>query len=170
MAMRKRQKQNLALAAVAAFMIAGLAGYSYSAEQARQAGFAFGNEILAVQESLKGYQSDFGSAITRWEEGDMTDRELDDFAEGHIKRMEDLIARYDELEPPEPFEASVAIFKLSAESQLESDREYVLWILTQDEAHLIRSDALIQESFEYDTAALGEFNRAKSGIGRADSQ
>jgi len=78
--------------------------------------------------------------------------------------MEELISRYDTLMPPGAFEASVDVFRLSSESQLESDREYLLWIQTGNDAHLIRSDALIQESFEYEAAALGEFNRAKLGI------
>ena len=156
--------QNVIVAGVAACIIGTAAGYAYSAEQTRQAGFVFGNELLSIQEGAKALQSDFSSHAVQWREGDLTEREFADFAAGHLEKMGGLVAGYDRLEPPEPFEASVAVFRLSLESQLESDREYVRWIQTGDESHRIRSDALIQDAFEYEVAALGEFNRAKSGI------
>ena len=156
--------QSTIMAAIAVIIIAGIAGYSYSAEQTRQVGFVFGNEIFAIQEDLKKYQTEFNSVIIQWEEGDLSESELDSFAEKHFNKMQHLISQYDLLTPPEAFETSVSIFKLSAESQLESDKEYILWLQKGNNAHLIRSDALIQESFEYDTAALAELNRAKMGI------
>ncbi len=162
--MRKKQKQNIIVAVIALAFIGGITWYGYSAEQTRQAGFVFGNELLEIQEGVSEQQSEFVSHITRWEEGDLTEEELADFANGHFKRMGELISRYDSLAPPETFGTAVEVFRLSSESQLESDREYLLWIQTGDEAHRVRSDALIQESFEYETAALGEFNRAKLGI------
>jgi len=152
------------MAGIALAIVGGMAGYGYSAEQTRQAGFAFGNELLRIQEGVGDQQSEFSSHMTQWEEGELTEEELVDFASAHFKKMDWLISRYDTLMPPKAFEASVGVFKLSSESQLESDREYLLWIQTGNDAHLIRSDALIQESFEYETAALGEFNRAKLGI------
>ena len=157
--------QNVILAAVAASVVGSMAGYSYSAEQARQAGFAFGNELLAIQEGVGELQSSFSSHVVRREEGDLTEREFADFAEGHFQSMGELISRYDDLEPPGTFRASVEIFKLSSESQLRSDMEYASWIRTGDDSHLVRSNALIQEAFEYEAAALGEFNRAKLGVG-----
>jgi len=156
--------QNIVMAGIVLAVVGSIAGYGYSAEQTRQAGFVFGNEILGIQESVSDQQSEFSSHVTRWEEGDLTEEEFADFASAHFKKMEELISRYDTLMPPGAFEASVDVFRLSSESQLESDREYLLWIQTGNDAHLIRSDALIQESFEYEAAALGEFNRAKLGI------
>ena len=149
---------------MAVAIIGSLAGYNYSAEQTRQVGFTFGNEIFKIQEKMEEYQIEFNSKITQWEEGDISKQELIQYAQFHFDRMEELIAQYDLLIPPESFETSVEIFKISAESQLESDIEYTQWIQTDDESHKIRSDALIQEAFEYETAALGEYNRAKLGI------
>ncbi len=158
------KKQNIIMAGIALAITASIAGYGYSIDQTRQAGFVFGNEISAIQEELTGLQGEFGSHITQWEEGDLTRAELEKFAKSHAQNMEELIARYDALDPPAAFGPSVDVFKLSAESQLESDNEYILWIETGDDAHKIRSDALIQESFEYETAALGKFKRAQLGI------
>lgn len=156
--------KNAVMAAVVLAAIGGIAWYGYSAEQTRQAGFAFGNELMAIQEDLKALQDGFGSHVTQWEEGDLTRAELEGFAGTHLEKMEELIARYGALSPPDAFESSVGIFRLSAESQLESDKEYLLWIKTGDEAHRTRSDALIQEAFEYETAALGKFKRAQLGM------
>ena len=162
--MKKKQKQNLVLVSILVAIIASIVGYIYSAEQTKQIGRTFGNELLSIQENLKQYQTEFSSTITQLNEGDMTKYEVIEFSQKHFEKMEELILQYDNLRPPPAFESSVQVFKLSAISQLESDQEYILWIKTQDESHKIRSDALIQESFEYDTAALGKFNRAKQGI------
>lgn len=162
--LKKNQKQNLALACIAVAIIASLIGYNYSAEKTRQVGFTFGNDLFAIQQDLKVYQEQFSSTTALWKEGDISDEQIDEFARQHFEKMDELIARYGVLRPPASFASSVDLFKLSAESQLQSDKEYVLWMQTGDEQYLVRSDALIQESFAYDTAGLGAFNRAKQGI------
>jgi len=78
--------------------------------------------------------------------------------------MEEIIIKYDDLTPPKQFAASVQLFKLSTQSQLDSDKEYIEAIITNDTSHNIRSDSLIQESFEYEMMALREFNAAKAGL------
>ena len=83
----------------------------------------------------------------------------------HFEGMEELIQRYDKLSPPEPFESSVDLFKLSAQSQLGRDRQIALWIQTGDESYNIRADELHQESFAYELAALADFKSAQSGTG-----
>ncbi|MEK6866240.1 MAG: hypothetical protein AABX46_02220, partial [Thermoproteota archaeon] len=66
--------------------------------------------------------------------------------------------------PPKQFAPSVELFKLSTQTQLDSDKEFIEWIKTGNDSHKIRSDSLIQESFEYEMTALGEFNAAKIGL------
>lgn len=146
-----------------------IAGYAYSAEQTRQAGFVFGNELLEIQETVARMQTDFNSHIVQWEDGEITAKDFEVFAAGHFGRMEKAITRYDGLAPPEQFETSVSAFQLSLESQLESDREYLLWVTTGDASHRVRSDLLIQDAFEYELAALGKYNRAKAGIAEPDA-
>ncbi|MBT3686145.1 MAG: hypothetical protein HOG44_04000 [Nitrosopumilus sp.] len=53
---------------------------------------------------------------------------------------------------------------MSAETQLESDLQYIQWIETGDESAKIRSDALFQESYEYQNLGLVEFQTAKVGM------
>ena len=91
-------------------------------------------------------------------------KELIKFYKIHVNNFREIILKYDELSPPELFRSSVALLKISAETQLESDLQFIEWIKTGDEAAKIRSDALIQESYEYQNLGLVEFQTAKVGI------
>src|SRR3989337_428232 len=84
--------------------------------------------------------------------------------DAHISKMEELVSRYDILDPPEVFSSSVELFKLSTQSQLESDKEIIRWIQSGDIDAKIRSDSLMEESFGYEMAALAKFNAVKAGI------
>jgi len=66
------------------------------------------------------------------------------------------------LQIPQPFVSAVELFKLSAETQLESDKYMIEWVSTSDDTTLIRSDQLLHQSFEYEQAALLEFNLVQS--------
>lgn len=161
--MRKGRRQNIIFAAVAAVIIGAVVAYSYSAEQTRQAGFAFGNELSQIQEDVKRLQTDLSSRLVQWEEGDLETRDLLEYADSHFAGLEEIIERYDGLAPPPQFSASVELFKMSTSSQLQSDRHYVEWIKTGQESDRIRSDSLFQESFDFEMLALGEFRNAKLG-------
>ena len=84
-----------------------------------------------------------------------------EFAEKHDREMEKIILRYDNLQIPQSFVSSVELFKLSSETQLESDKHMIEWVMTGDETARIRSDSLLQQSFEYEMAALSKFKLAQ---------
>jgi len=138
--------------------------YYYSAEQTRIRGFTFGNNLQRIQEDLKKIQMDFQSEITVLENGDISKDEFLGYSDAHISKMEELVFRYDVLDPPEVFSSSVELFKLSTQSQLESDKEIIRWIQSGDMDAKIRSDSLMEESFGYEMAALAKFNAVKAGI------
>lgn len=162
--MKKSKKQNIIIASIAIIIIGAIAGYNYSYDQTRQKGLKFGNELLQIQEDVKQFQIEFHSKITQFEEGDLTQQELLEYSKTHIEKMQNAILKYDDLIPPKQFAPSVELFKLSTQAQLDSDEELIEWIKTGDESHNIRSDSLLQESFEYEMMALGEFNAAKTGL------
>jgi hypothetical protein len=162
--LKKSRKQNIVLASIAIIIIVAIVGYNYSAEQTRQKGFNFGNELQQIQENVKQTQIEFNSKITQWKEGDLNQQELIKFSDIHAKKLEEIIAKYDTLTPPKQFAPSVELFKLSTQSQLDSDKEFIEGIKTKDESHYIRSDSLLQESFEFEMIALSEFNAAKAGL------
>ncbi|MFB5630259.1 MAG: hypothetical protein ACE5RN_01570 [Nitrosopumilaceae archaeon] len=162
--MSKKKRNNIILGIIGIVLIGLVIGYYYAAEQTRIQGFTFGNKLQAIQEDLKMLEIDFQSEITIFLEGDSTKDEFIELSNSHISKMEELILRYNDLTPPDAFVGSVELFKLSAQSQLEADKQIILWIKNDDENAKIRSDSLIQDSFEYELAALAKFNAAKAGI------
>ncbi len=167
--MKKSKKQNIALVAIAIIIIGAIVGYNYSADQTKQKGLEFGNELQKIQEEVKQVQVEFNSKNIQWQEGDLTLDELLGYSKSHFQKLENTIEKYDELNPPEMFSASVELFKLSTQSQLESDKEFTEWIKNKQESNRIRSDSLLQESFDYEMMALAEFNAAKSGVKEYDT-
>ena len=75
--------------------------------------------------------------------------------------MNDIISKYDTLQIPDAFSGAVKLFKLSTESQLESDIHLINWIEFDDESEKIRSNELLQQSFEYELGGLTLYNDAK---------
>ena len=139
-------------------------GIFYAAEQTRNKGFAFGNNLQSIQDDLKKLQTGFQAEMRILEEGDSTLDEFLEFSEKHVLEMQELVNRYDSLEPPEAFVSSLELFKFSTLSQMESDMELIQWIKTKDEGAKIRSDSLINDAFEYELAALEKYNAAKGGV------
>ncbi|HSG74455.1 MAG TPA: hypothetical protein VLA01_04600 [Nitrosopumilaceae archaeon] len=162
--MSKKKRKNIIIGIIGITMISLVIGFYYSADQTKIKGFNFGNNLQAIQEELKVIETDFQSEITIFQEGDSSTEEFLDFSNSHISKIEELILRYDDLEPPNAFVSSVELFKLSTESQLQADKEIIEWIKNDDENAKIRSDSLMQEAFEYELAALAKFNAAKAGI------
>ncbi|GBL42111.1 hypothetical protein LBMAG54_06910 [Nitrosopumilaceae archaeon] len=162
--MKKSKKQNIIIASVAIIIIGAIAGYNYSVDQTKQKGLRFGNELQQIQEDVKQLQTEFNSKVIQWKEGDLSQEELSEYSKTHIEKLQNVILKYDGLIPPKQFTPSVELFKLSTQTQLDSDKEFIEWIKTNDTSHKIRSDSLIQESFEYEMTALGEFNAAKAGL------
>ena len=82
----------------------------------------------------------------------------------HIEKFNNLLKKYDDLQPPDVFARSVKLFKLSLEYQIESHEHRVEWIKTGDELELVRFQELTQLAFEAEQAGLKAFNDAKAGI------
>jgi len=140
--------------------------YFYSADQAKIRGFNFGNSLDAIQAELKQIQSEFYSKKRLFDESTITKEEFLEFSEVHFQRMEEIVSKYESLSVPDAFAKSVEFFKLSTQKQLESDKFLIEWIKTNDTADRVRSDLLLQESFENEMAALSSFERAKNPSGQ----
>ena len=128
--------------------------YFYSAEQAQIRGYNFGNEIQSIQDELKNEQSDFYSKVSMWKEETISKEQILDYADTHVMKMNKIIAKYADLQIPDVFSGSVKLFKLSTETQLESD----------DKTEKKRAEELLQASFEYEMGALSSFEKAKTGL------
>jgi len=164
--LKKKKIQNIAIAAIAAVIIGSIIGYNYYIDQINVKGFNFGNELQQIQDVVTKLQNDFSSKTVQWKDGDLTKEELLEYSNNYISEMEKIIPRYGKLIPPEPYVTSVELFKLSTESQIESDREFIKWIETGDDSHMIRSESLIQEALQYELAALADYKDAQRGLGQ----
>ncbi|MGI0081739.1 MAG: hypothetical protein ACREAF_03115 [Nitrosopumilaceae archaeon] len=159
-----KSKKGTYIAIIVGIIIIGFAvAFNYSLDQAKLAGERFGKNLEQIQIDLKKQVSDYESKITLYQEGSLTKQEILEISENHLAELENLVARYDTLLPPQAFAPSLELFKLSAQSQLESDRLLKAWIETGNNLTKIRSDELLQQSFEYETSALASFNKAKKG-------
>ena len=159
----KKKIKNAAIAAVAVGIVAAVIAYNYSADQTRQRGLQFGTELEQIQQEVKDIQTRFYSEKTKWEEGDITKEELLEFYDTHLDEFGQVITRYDRLDPPEIFEGSVELLRLSSATQLSSDSEYIRWIETGDGSAKVRSDSQFQESVEYELQGTGRVLLGKDG-------
>ena len=150
--------------AVVVVIIAGIVIYNYSAEQTKQKGFAFGNELEQIQTDVKDLQTQFYSKKAQWEEGAITRDELFQHYERHVEEFEEIISKYDKLVPPESFQSAVDLLKLSSQTQLDSDKQYIEWMRTGDESFKVRSDTQYQQALEYEMTGLVEYYSAKTGV------
>ncbi|QDI89420.1 hypothetical protein Nisw_07725 [Candidatus Nitrosopumilus sp. SW] len=166
--MKKKKIQNITIVVIAISIIGAIGAYNYSIDQTKQKGLQFGVELEQIQQDVKDLQIKFYSEKTKWEEGDITKEELLEFYDEHLNEFNEIISKYDELDAPELFESSVELLKISSETQLSSDSEYIKWIETGDESAKIRSDTQFQESVEYELQGLVEFYSAKTGIKNYD--
>ena len=162
--MKKKKIQNIIIVIIVILIIGSIVAYNYSVDQTKQKGLQFGIELDQIQEDVNQLQTKFYSEKTRWEEGDISKEELLEFYDEHLKEFRGIISRYDELTPPELFKSSVELLKISSETQLESDSQFIEWIKTGDESAKVRSDTQFQEALEYEMLGLVEFYSAKTGV------
>mgnify|MGYP001198812910 FL=1 len=131
--------------------------FVYSSEQAKMRGEAFGKALEFVQDDLRKQTHSFDSKVSMFKQEDISKDEFLELSGLHIAEMVTIIVRYDNLQIPQPFVSAVKLFKLSAETQLESDKYMLEWVSTGDITAHVRSDQLIHQSFQYEQAALYEF-------------
>lgn len=156
-------RTGILILAGAVAIAAAIGWYQYDAEQTRQRGFAFGNDLQQIQDDVKSLQNSFYTSIESWEEGSVDKETLLKELGGHLAEFEGILDRYDSLKPPEGFAGAVSLFRLSSQSQMESDRNYIEWLASGDQAAKTRSDLQLEESFDLEMAALAEFNMARDG-------
>ena len=162
----KKKKNSLTYAAVTIGILIVVLSvfFTYSGDQAKIKGQMFGEKLQIIQDDLKLLTHSFDSKLSMFKEGSMSKNGFLEFAKKHEEEMNRLILQYDDLQIVNGFEAAVDLFKLSTETQLESDRQMIEWVKTDNDAAHIRSDMLLQESIEYELSALTEYKLAQGTI------
>lgn len=162
----KKKKNSLTYAAVTIGIIIVVLSvlFTYSGDQTKIKGQMFGEKLQVIQDDLKIATHAFDSKLSMFKEGSLSKNSFLEFAKKHEGEMNRLISLYDGLQIVKGFETAVDLFKLSTETQLESDRQMIEWVKTGNDAAHIRSDILLQESIEYELAALTEYKLAQGTI------
>ena len=155
---KKKKRSTIYVAISVGVIIVALSiFFVYSSDQAKERGKAFGKAVEFVQDDLRKLTHSFDSKVSMFKKGVISNGEFLEFADKHEREMEKIILRYDNLQIPQPFVSAVELFKLSAETQLESDKHMIEWVRTGDDTAHVRSDQLLHQSFQYEQAALYEF-------------
>ncbi|MGQ0771744.1 MAG: hypothetical protein ACT4NT_03105 [Nitrososphaerota archaeon] len=163
----KSKAKTTYIAVISGILVVALAiFFTYSADQAKIRGFNFGNNLQIIQDELKQIQTEFYSKKAMLDENAVSKEEFLAFSQTHIQRMQEVLTKYENLLPPDSFADSVELFKTSTQKQIESDKLLIEWIRTNDTSNKVRSDLLLQESFENEMAALASYTKAKNLAGQ----
>ena len=162
----KKKKNSVVYAAIiiGILVVSSTIFFVYSSDQTKIKGQMFGSELKQIQDDLKKNTHSYDTKLSLFKEGNLDKEKFLEFAEKHKDEMGKIILRYDSLQIPNGFQTAVDLFKLSSEPQLESDIQIMEWLKTGNDAAHIRSDALLQESFDYEMAALAEYKSAQGPI------
>ncbi len=156
-------KRRVQIAIVAgAIIVVVVIALSYNFDQAGLKGLKFGNDLALIQSDLKNETQNFDYQLSLYEKGELSKSEMLNITDNHIEKMQNFLVRYDSLSPPEPFVSSLQLFRLSTQTQLESDKLLRDWVQTGDNSTRTKSDNLLQQAFQYEMNALQSFNNAKS--------
>jgi len=157
----KRKVQIAIVGGIA--IVAAVIAVNYNLDQANLKGQRFGDNLSLIQSDLNNETSSFDAKLTMYEKGHIPKDQMLNLTDSHIAKMQNILTRYDTLNPPEPFVASLQLFRLSTQTQIESDKMLKEWVQTGDNSTRAKSDQLLQESFQYEMNALQSYNNAKTG-------
>jgi hypothetical protein len=156
-------KRKIQMAIVAGvIIIGGVIMLNYNLDQVKISGQSFGDSLAQIQNDLKNETSYYDTKIIQYQNGNITKKEILQISDMHIVVLSDMLSKYNQLKPPEPFAPSLELFKLSTQAQLDSDKLLKEWIQTGDNSTKVRSDQLLEQAFNYETRALDSFNKAKT--------
>lgn len=144
-------------------IIATAIGVSYNLDMADLKGQKFGNDLAGIQSDLHNETANFDGNLTMYEKAQISKNQMLNITDLHLARMQSILTRYDSLSPPDSFTASLQLFRLSTQTQIDSDNLIKQWIQTGDNSTRAKSDQLLQESFQYEMNALQSYGRAKAG-------
>ena len=135
---------------------------NYYLDQTRITGQQFGDQLAQIQSDLKNETLVFDGHVTQFKNGQISKDQMLNITDNHIAAMQKFLPRYEKLNAPELFVPSLQLFKLSTETQIESDKALREWIVTGDNASNQKSEQLFGQSFQYEMHALQSYENAKN--------
>ncbi|HEU5221977.1 MAG TPA: hypothetical protein VFU58_07950 [Candidatus Nitrosotalea sp.] len=135
---------------------------NYYLDQTTLSGQRFGDQLAQIQSDLKNETQSFDQNLTQYKNGQISKDQMLKITDAHILAVKNILPRYEDLKAPELFRPSLQLFKLSTQTQIESDETLREWIVTGNNATSAKSDQLLQQSFQYEMNALQSYQTAKS--------
>lgn len=165
--MRKKKEQNPKIRmqiaiGLGVIVIAIVVLVNYYLDQTQISGQRFGDQLAQIQLDLKNETQNLDSHLTQYKAGQISREQMLNITDSHLIIMQNILPRYDQLKAPELFAPSLELFKISTETQIESDKTLREWIVTGDNATYSKSDQLLQQSYQYEMRALQSYESAKS--------
>jgi hypothetical protein len=156
-------KKRLQIAIVIGIsIIVAVIVFYYNLDQAKLTGQKFGDDLAQIQTDLNNETQYVNSTLGMYEKGELSKSQMLNIMDNHLGKMQNILTRYDNLRPPGAFAPSLELFRLSTQTQLESDKLLREWIQTGDNATRAKSDELLDQSVQYELNALQSYNNAKS--------
>ena len=143
--------------------IAGVILVNYYLDQTKLSGQRFGDQLAQIQQDLKNETLSFDAHLTQYKVGQIPKDHMLKITDDHIKTIQSFLPKYDSLKAPEIFNPTVQLFRLSTETQIQSDNALREYIVTGNNATMEKSDQLLQQSFQYEMNALNSYEKAKTG-------
>jgi high-affinity K+ transport system ATPase subunit B len=135
---------------------------NYNLDQSKISGQRFGDQLAQIQTDLKNETLNFDMHLTQYKSGQISKDQMLKITDDHIPEIQKILTRYDQLKAPDLFGPSLQLFRLSTQTQIESDQNLREWIATGDNATKTKSDQLLQQAFQYEMSALQSYNSAKT--------
>jgi len=148
--------------AIGVIIIAIVIVVNYYLDQTQLSGQRFGDQLAQIQLDLKNETQSFDSHLTEYKNGQISKDKMLNITDSHIAAVQNILPRYEQLKAPELFAPSLELFKLSTETQIESDQTLREWVVTGDNATYAKSNQLLQQSFQYEMNALQSYENAKT--------
>lgn len=136
---------------------------NYYLDQTTLSGQRFGDQLAQIQSDLKNETQSFDQNLTQYKNNQISKDQMLKITDDHILAVKNILPRYEDLKAPELFKPSLQLFKLSTETQIQSDETLRDWITTGDNATRAKSDQQLQQSFQYEMNALQSYETAKTG-------
>jgi hypothetical protein len=135
---------------------------NYYLDQTQISGQRFGDQLAQIQSDLKNETQNMDTYLTQYKAGQISKDQMLSITDSHLTAMQNILLRYDQLKAPELFAPSLQLFKLSTQTQIESDKTLREWIVTGDNATYSKSDQLLEQSYQYEMHALQSYESTKS--------
>jgi hypothetical protein len=148
--------------AIGVIIIAIVIVVNYYLDQTQLSGQRFGDQLAQIQIDLKNETQSFDVHLTQYKNGHISKDQMLNITDSHITAVQNILPRYEQLKTPELFVPSLQLFKLSTETQIESDQALREWVVTGDNATYAKSNQLLQQSFQYEMNALQSYEDTKS--------